>query len=104
MTSRTFVLLGAALLFSSSVSVGRTQVTSAKAGRSESDSLGDAARKARAQKPHSGKPAKVFTNDDMGRLKDRPSASRNHSALAAGNKKPAGAVPSGVEGAPSTKN
>jgi hypothetical protein len=104
MTLRTLVFLGAAVLLFSSVSVGRSQVTSAKAPRSESDSLGDAARKARAQKPHSGKPAKVFTNDDMGRLKDRPSARRNHSALAAGNRKAASAVPSRAEGSPSTKN
>ena len=49
MTSRGFVFLGAALLFCSGASVGRTQVTPAKAPRSESDSLGDAARKARPE-------------------------------------------------------
>jgi chromosome segregation ATPase len=82
MILRTFVFLGALLLFSGGSSVGRAQNTSAATSGSQSDSLGDAARKARAEKKHSGKPAKVFTNDDMGRLKDRPSAIAFQSAPA----------------------
>lgn len=74
MTSRPFIFFGAVLLFSVGMSVSRAQNTSATTSGSQSDSLGDAARKARAQKKHPGKPAKVFTNDDMGRFKDTPSA------------------------------
>jgi hypothetical protein len=90
MISRQFVFLGAALLFSG-MSVGRTQGTTPTTSGSQSESLGDAARRAWAQKKHFGKPTKVFTNDDMGRLKDAPSVIGNHSALAserAQDKKP----------------
>jgi hypothetical protein len=85
MISRTLVFFGAVLLSSGGMSVGRAQDNSAKASRSQSDSLGDAARKARAQKKHSGKPAKVFTNDEMRELKDTFSEG-------AKGKKPAGTV------------
>ena len=68
------VFSAAVLLFSGvfpyGLSAGRAQDNSAAASRPQSDSLGDAARKARAQKPHSAKPAKVFTNDDVHGLKD----------------------------------
>jgi hypothetical protein len=67
--SRTLVLVGVVLLSSAGSSAGRAQDNSAATSRSQSDSLGDAARKARAQKPHSNKPAKVFTNDDVHGLK-----------------------------------
>src|SRR5579863_4032118 len=69
MISRTFIL-GAVLLFSAGMPVGRAQDNSATTTRSQSGSLGDAARKARTENKHSGKPSKVFTNDDMHGLKD----------------------------------
>jgi hypothetical protein len=80
MISRTCVLLGALLLFSGEMSVGRSQDASATTSRSTS--LGDAARKARAQKKGPSKPAKVFTNDDMGRPNHKRSAVRSHSTPA----------------------
>jgi hypothetical protein len=67
MISRRFVFLAALLLFFGGVAVSRAQDNSANP--SAAPSLGDAARKARAQKKDSAKPAKVFTNDDMGGLK-----------------------------------
>lgn len=67
MISRRFAFLAAILLCFGSASIGRAQDTSAS--NSGSQSLGDAARKARAQKKDSSKPAKVFTNEDMGGLK-----------------------------------
>jgi hypothetical protein len=69
MISRRFVYLAAVLLLSGGISIGRAQDTSATSSGSQSGSLGDAARKARAQKKDSSKPAKVFTNDDVGDLK-----------------------------------
>ena len=84
MVWRQCAFLGATLLFCGGVSGGRAQGTPATTSGSQSESLGDAARKARAQKKHSGKPAKVFTNDDMGRLKYEPSVVGNQSALASG--------------------
>ena len=87
MISRKLVfLLVAAFLFSSSGSTsgGQAQNTSAPTSRSQSESLADAARKARAEKKSSGKPGRVFTNDDMGRLKNRPRAHRNQSVRASG--------------------
>lgn len=84
MVLRQFAFSAAAILFACSASVGRAQGTPAAASGSQSESLGDAARKARVQKKHSGKPAKVFTNDDMGRLKYTPSVIGNHSAYASG--------------------
>ena len=76
MISRTFVLSAFLLLSSSCISGARAQSTPAPASatptasRTQPDSLGDAARQARAEKPHSAKPAKVFTNDDVHGLKD----------------------------------
>jgi hypothetical protein len=70
MISRTFVFLGSVLLFSAGMSVAPAQDKSATTLRSQSNSLGDAARKARMQKKQAGKPAKVFTNDDMRGLKN----------------------------------
>ena len=66
MISPRFVFLAAAVLFIGGISIGHAQESSSG---SPSDSLGDAARKARAQKKDSSKPAKVFTNDDLGGLK-----------------------------------
>jgi hypothetical protein len=65
MISRRFVFLAALLLFPGVISISHAQDNSATAPAS----LGDAARKARAQKKDSAKPAKVFTNDDVGGLK-----------------------------------
>jgi len=113
MILRTCVFLGAILVFSGSTPVGRAQDTSAKATRPETDSLGDAARKARVENKHSGKPAKVLTNDDMVRLKYTHSPRKTHSALAPGTdraaetanaKTPARATLSGPLSAPSNKN
>jgi hypothetical protein len=69
MISRSFVCVAAVLLLSSGLSTGRAQDTSATTSGSQSASLGDAARKARAQKNDSSKPSKVFTNDDVGDLR-----------------------------------
>jgi len=65
--SRTLMLSAALLLFSG-IPAGHAQDTSATS-RTQSDSLGDAARQARAEKPHSTKPAKVLTNDDVHGIK-----------------------------------
>ena len=67
MISRRFVFLAAVLSLFVCAGLSRAQDNSATS--SGSQSLGDAARKARAQKKDSPKPAKVFTNDDMGGLK-----------------------------------
>ena len=88
MIARKVVSLGAVLLFSAVMPVGRAQDNSAATSHSQSSSLGDAARNARTQKRHSGKPAKVFSNDDMPRLKDTFSQRGK-------SQKAAGAVPSG---------
>jgi len=69
MISRRFVFLAAVVLFPGGISIARAQDNSATTSGSQSDSLGDAARKARAQKKDPAKPAKVFTNDDMGGLR-----------------------------------
>jgi chromosome segregation ATPase len=89
MISRRFVFLAAVLLFASGMSIGRAQDTSATSSGSQSDSLGDAARKARAQKKDSSKPAKVFTNDDMGGLRGTISVVGNEPAQASGADKSA---------------
>lgn len=75
MTSRISVFSAAVLLFFSGVFSGgissiRAQDKPPANPQPQSDSLGDAARQARAQKPQAAKPAKVFTNDDVPRLKD----------------------------------
>jgi hypothetical protein len=67
MISRRFVSLAAVLLLFGCAGLSRAQDSSGTP--SGSQSLGDAARKARAQKKDSAKPAKVFTNDDVGGLK-----------------------------------
>jgi hypothetical protein len=56
------------IIFAASALFVRAQDNAANPS-SQADSLGDAARKARAQKKDSAKPAKVFTNEDMGSLK-----------------------------------
>lgn len=78
MISRRFIYLAAVLLFSGGISIARAQDTSATSSGSQSGSLGDAARKARAQKD-SSKPSKVFTNDDVGDLKGTISVIGNDS-------------------------
>jgi hypothetical protein len=65
MVSQKFVFLSVVLFFTSGVSIARAQDIPA----TTSPSLGDAARKARAEKKDTSKPAKVFTNDDLGGLK-----------------------------------
>ncbi len=98
MISRRFVFLAALLLFPGGISIGHAQDNSATTSGSPSDSLGDAARKARAQKKDSAKPGKVFTNDDMGGLKGTisvvgngpgPQASADNTADKTQGKKPA---------------
>jgi hypothetical protein len=69
MTSRRLLLLSAFLLFSGSLSIGRAQDSSATNSSLPPVSLGEVARKARAEKKDLNKPAKVFTNEDMGSLK-----------------------------------
>ncbi len=64
MTPRTCVFFAAVVLFSGVAGVSRAQNTS-----TTSSSLGDAARKTRAEKKDSAKAAKVFTNEDMGSLR-----------------------------------
>jgi hypothetical protein len=83
MISRRFVFLAAVFAFCGSVGMSRAQDTSASS--SGSPSLGDAARKARAQKKDSAtKPAKVFTNDDVGGLKGTISVVGNGSGPQSG--------------------
>src|SRR5438309_854636 len=82
MISPRCVFLTAVLLFAGGTWIGRAQDNSATNSGAQSDSLGDAARKARAQKKDSGKPAKVFTNDDMGNLKGTISVIGNEPAPA----------------------
>src|ERR1700730_19477373 len=69
MISRRLVSLTAVLLVAGSIPLARAQDSAEPTSSSQSASLGDAARKARAQKKDSGKPAKVFTNDNVGDLK-----------------------------------
>jgi hypothetical protein len=86
MISRRFVFWAAVLLFAGGMSIGRAQDTSATSSGSQADSLGNAARKARAQKKDSGKPAKVFTNDDLGGLKGTISVIGNEPAQSGADK------------------
>jgi hypothetical protein len=69
MISRKYICVAAILLVSGGVSIGRAQANPATSPNSSSESLGDAARRARAQKKEPAKPAKVFTNEDMGALR-----------------------------------
>lgn len=60
---------------------------------SQPASLGDAARKAQAEKKPAAKHTKVFTNEDMGNIKDTPSSVKKPSVkqpgAASAAKKPA---------------
>lgn len=89
MISRRLVSLTAVLLVAGSISLARAQNTAEPASSSQSDSLGDAARKARAQKKDSSKPAKVFTNEDMAGLKGTISVIGNEPAQGTGTGKTA---------------
>src|SRR5579863_7477800 len=89
MISRRLVSLTAMLLVAGSITLARAQGSAESASTSQSDSLGDAARKARAQKKDSSKPAKVFTNEDMGSLKGTISVVGNGFAQATGTDKAA---------------
>jgi hypothetical protein len=65
MVAQKFVFLSAVIFLTSGVSIAHAQDIPA----TNTPSLGDAARKARAEKKDTSKPAKVFTNDDLGGLK-----------------------------------
>jgi chromosome segregation ATPase len=78
-------VLALTLLLGSGILIARAQDSSADS--SSSPSLGDAARKARAQKKDSGKPAKVFTNEDVGGLKGTISVIGNEPAPASSTDK-----------------
>lgn len=84
MISRKCQLVFVVLLIASGMSIGRAQDNSATSSGSPSASLGDAARKVRAQKKDSSKPAKVFTNDDLGGLRGTISVIGNQPAPADG--------------------
>ena len=84
MISRRLVLLATVFLFSGGILVSRSQDASATPSSSQTGSLGDAARKVRAEKKNSTKPAKVFTNDDLGGLTGRISVVGDHPAVASG--------------------
>jgi hypothetical protein len=84
MISRRLVSLAAVLLVAGSVTLARAQDSAEPTSSSQSDSLGDAARKARAQKKDPGKPAKVFTNEDVGSLKGTISVIGNEPAPGTG--------------------
>jgi chromosome segregation ATPase len=86
MISRRLVFLAAVLFLVGAMSITRAQDNSATGSASPSESLGDAARKARAQKKDS-KPGKVFTNDDMGGLKGTISVIGNDPAPASATDK-----------------
>lgn len=75
-------ILASTFLFGGAISMVRGQDSSASSSssNSQSASLGDAARKARAQKKDSAKPAKVFTNEDIGDLKGTISVIGNEPA------------------------
>jgi len=84
MISRRLVALAAVLLVAGSVTLARAQDSAEPTSSSQSDSLGDAARKARAQKKDPSKPAKVFTNEDVGSLKGTISVIGNEPAPGTG--------------------
>lgn len=89
MISRRLVALAAVLLVVGSITLVRAQDSAEPTSSSQSDSLGDAARKARAQKKDPGKPAKVFTNEDVGSLKGTISVIGNEPARGTGTDKAA---------------
>jgi hypothetical protein len=84
MISRRLVALAAVLLVVGSITLARAQDSAEPSSSSQSDSLGDAARKARAQKKDPSKPAKVFTNEDVGSLKGTISVIGNEPAPGTG--------------------
>jgi hypothetical protein len=84
MISRRLVSLAAVLLVAGSVTLARAQDSAGTTSSPQSDSLGDAARKARAQKKDPSKPAKVFTNEDVGSLKGTISVIGNEPAPGTG--------------------
>jgi len=84
MIARKFIYVAAVLLLSGAISIARAQDAPGTSSSSQPASLGDAARKARAQKKDSSKPAKVFTNDDVGDLKGTISVIGNEPAPASG--------------------
>jgi chromosome segregation ATPase len=79
--------LAAVLLVVGSITLVRAQDSAEPTSSLQSDSLGDAARKARAQKKDPSKPAKVFTNEDVGSLKGTISVIGNESARGTGTDK-----------------
>ena len=89
MISRRLVSLAAVLLVAGSVTLARAQDSAGPTSSSQSDSLGDAARKARAQKKDPSKPAKVFTNEDVGSLKGTISVIGNEPTRGTGTDKAA---------------
>jgi chromosome segregation ATPase len=89
MISRRLVALAAVLLVVGSITLVRAQDSAEPTSSSRSDSLGDAARKARAQKKDPSKPAKVFTNEDVGSLKGTISVIGNEPARGTGTDKAA---------------
>jgi chromosome segregation ATPase len=89
MISRRLVALAAVLLVVGSITLVRAQDSAEPTSSSQSDSLGDAARKARAQKKDPSKPAKVFTNEDVGSLKGTISVIGNEPARGTGTDKAA---------------
>lgn len=82
MISTRVASLAALLLVAGGTSLIRAQDNSATSSSSQPDSLGDAARKARAQKKEPAKPAKVFTNEDLGSLKGTISVIGNQPSTA----------------------
>lgn len=90
MTSRRLVSLTAVLLVAGNISLARAQDGAEPTSSSHSDSLGDAARKVRAQKKDPSKPAKVFTNEDLGSLRGTISVIGNEPAPGTGAFKTAG--------------
>jgi chromosome segregation ATPase len=81
--------LAAVLLVAGGITLAHAQDSTEPTSSSQSDSLGDAARKARAQKKDPSKPAKVFTNEDVGSLKGTISVIGNEPARGTGTDKAA---------------
>ena len=71
MTSRKLAFATTILILAGSTLMGRAQDASADSTQTEaqSDSVADAARKARAQKKDASKAVKVFTDDNVGEIK-----------------------------------
>jgi hypothetical protein len=101
MISRKVVFLATALLLAAGTLICRAQDASSA---TPSDSLADAARKARAQKKDSIKPAKVFTNDNVDDIKgtisvvgNEPAAESDKTAAKTADAKPASAAANAPE-------